>query len=470
MSKSRLSKIKLLIRIKFLRQKLLTLSVVIIGLSIGLVKAGSEIQMLWCWIGVVGVVVVVGLVRFFVLKFRILWLWIAIVDFLVIILGQLAGLGLASILVSVGYKNVILLGIMIGWIGVMMGWYAVLKERLIGMASVGVAILGIIFSNLLGDELTTAVTSGLVSVSSGLGSVSTQLDSGLGSVSTQLDSGLGSVSTQLDSGLGSVSTQLDSGLGSVSTKLDSGLGSVSTKLDSGLGSVSTKLDSGLGSVSTQLDSGLGSVSTKLDSGLGSVSTKLDSGLGSVSTKLDSGLENLAAQIVGQIKNYQSDPNSQIVKALESQIGSLTTTLKSQETTIDSIKEELDKAEKAQNSVRLLVGTEQNLIAYCFLITKNRFIFKKSYRLSQKLSADTSLVAILPIDSSFALESAPKKLIGGSGSIKLKRLVSHTGTLENNKDYVKNDGTTSKIDSTFITFTNPFLGGMHILAVVERGQK
>ena len=191
------------------------------------------------------------------------------------------------------------------------------------------------------------------------------------------------------------------------------------------------------------------------------------------------------QLRKKINKYQSNTDSQTVKALQAEIALISkdlefqlksqkaTTrrikneLESQKATTEKIRQKLDKARQAQNSVRLLVGTEQNLIAYGFLITKNRFIFRKSYRLSKKLSADTSLVAIAPIDSSFAIESAPKKLIGGSGQLVLKRLVSHTGTLENNKDYVKNDGTTSKIDSTFITFTNPFLGGMDILAVVER---
>ena len=61
----------------------------------------------------------------------------------------------------------------------------------------------------------------------------------------------------------------------------------------------------------------------------------------------------------------------------------------------------------------------------------------------------------------------------AGIMDLKRLVSHTGTLKNSKDYItysnttSKNGATSKIDSTFIIFTNELLGSMDILAVVKR---
>ena len=114
--------------------------------------------------------------------------------------------------------------------------------------------------------------------------------------------------------------------------------------------------------------------------------------------------------------------------------------------------------QAQNSVRLLIGTEETLKQKKLLETSG-FLWLKSYRLVKDLSADTSLVVIVPIDSSFALESAPQELVGGSGSLVLEALVFHRGKLKEHEYEI------AKKDSTFITFKS-FLGGRDILAVVE----
>jgi len=84
-------------------------------------------------------------------------------------------------------------------------------------------------------------------------------------------------------------------------------------------------------------------------------------------------------------------------------------------------------------VSLLIGTEENL--------KNEGFLKKN-------------------GIGYPIESVPQELVGGSGPLMLKALVSHIGTLKKNKDYtVKND--------SIITFINSLLGRMDILAVVER---
>ena len=181
------------------------------------------------------------------------------------------------------------------------------------------------------------------------------------------------------------------------------------------------------------------------------------------------------QLKKKINKYQSNTDSQTVKALQAEIALISkdlefqlksqkaTTrrikdeLESQKATTKKIRQKLDKARQVQNSVRLLVGTEQNLIDYGFLITKTRFIFIKSYRLSREFSAEDTLVTT---GKPFPLESASQKLVGGSGPLELEALVSHSGKL---KEYAY---TIVKGDSTYITFKS-FLGGMDILAVVKK---
>ena len=177
-------------------------------------------------------------------------------------------------------------------------------------------------------------------------------------------------------------------------------------------------------------------------------------------RLEGQFQELSKNISDTIK-FQTDSLTTI---LESQTDSLTTVLESQTDTIDAIKDELDEAKKAQNSVRLLIGSEDSLTTEGFLNADRSFprLWAKSYNLSKNLSDYGSLDTIA-IGQSFTIAEARHKLIKGSGQLDLKRIVSHTGTLKEKEDY------TVKIDSTTtsITFINPLLGGMHILAVVER---
>ena len=170
---------------------------------------------------------------------------------------------------------------------------------------------------------------------------------------------------------------------------------------------------------------------------------------------DSLTKSLKSQTDSLTKSLKSQTDS-LTKSLKSQTDGLTEALKSQKDTIDSIKAELDKAEQAQNSVRLVTKTEESLNKGGLLNTKRswRSLFlKKYYNLSKYLGTDSSFKMVL-IGQACTLKVSP------SVPIKLKRLVSHTGTLKEKKDYtVKND--------SIITFIDPRIGRMDILAVVER---
>ena len=93
---------------------------------------------------------------------------------------------------------------------------------------------------------------------------------------------------------------------------------------------------------------------------------------------------------------------------------------------------------------------------------HRLSDRLSDRLFEKCSEIDPLVTIVSIGKPFPLESAPQKLVGISGPLELEALVSHSGKLKKH-EYEK----IVKRDSTFITFTDPFLVGMHILAGVRR---
>ena len=357
-----------------------TLRAELVKVGLQIEEAGSEIQqggseikkaglnlinlikMLWLWIAVVGflgVTMVIVLVRYF-LPTKILWLWRAIV-LKTIIAGQLLGLVLAGMVV-IDYENMILwLGIMILWLGIMIGWYAVLKEKMIGMASVGVAILGIILTGLSGDELTNAVID---------------------------------------------------------------IGSNLPKLASNVSSIDDKLEK----VETQ--------------------TKGIDSLVEQTKGIDS--------LVERTKGIDSLVNSGIDTLVK-----LTLNTNSH---LQVIRDSLAKEKKAQNSVCLLIGTEDTLKTKNLLNTDRSWsslFLKKSYRLLKKLSAEDSSVTI-SIRDSLTIESSPK-LVKGSGSLVLKELVDHNGKLKKYQyEKIEKNGHTKTI-----IFTDPFLGGMHILAVVER---
>ena len=152
------------------RQKLLFLSIGIIGLGIGLVLAKllcnilsspdrlslSDIKAIF-WLGIG--IVLLGVVGFCVLKHRILWVSIGII-------GVGVGLVLAASLLAISSSPDILispeiidmlfgLGIAIVGIGVMLAW--VFHERVVAVIGIIVAIVGAILTDLSGDRLLSSV-------------------------------------------------------------------------------------------------------------------------------------------------------------------------------------------------------------------------------------------------------------------------------------------------------------------------
>ena len=210
-----------------------------------------------------------------------------------------------------------------------------------------------------------------------------------------------------------------------------------------------------------------SINTTLKNGIDS----LEKQTSSINTTLKNGIDSLEKQTLDNNAHLQAIKNRlpEIGKHLEQiqqldeqmqtvneQNAQLSKKLKSQKATINSIKEDLDEAKQAQNSVRLLIGSEDSLTNKGFLETSG-FLWLKSYRLVKELSAKDTLVTI---GEPFPLESASQELVDGSGPLVLESLVSHSGKLK------KHEYEIVKKDSTFITFKS-FLGGMHILAVVKR---
>ena len=131
------------------------------------------------------------------------------------------------------------------------------------------------------------------------------------------------------------------------------------------------------------------------------------------------------------------------------------------------------SEQAQDSVRLLIGTEEKLQKAGFFKT-SRFLLvgRKSYELV--LSADDSLVVKVPTNKAFILEEYVQKLgeeaarklglvdsSGQFGQVELHKLVYHSGELKSYYYEIKRNN-----NETSITFTRQFLDGMDILAVVK----
>ena len=132
--------------------------------------------------------------------------------------------------------------------------------------------------------------------------------------------------------------------------------------------------------------------------------------------------------------------------------------------LNEIKETLDAVHRIQNSVRLLVGTEDLLKSNRFLETSRNASLRKQYKLVKKLEGDDSRVKIVPLNQQLDLtpNSVPEALVNRSGNLKLKALVDRHGKLKEGRDYIvdKNKGT------TIITFINRVLEGTDVLAVVE----
>ena len=315
-------------------------------------------------------------------------------------------------------KTIFWLGIVVIGIGVMILGFAVYKHKMIGILGVVVSAVGIILAKIPGDNLLTDVKDMLFPLHS------------LATNTSKIDTTLKNVEKHINSTLQYLNTHTNTHLQAIQDSL--------TEAEKRLGGQIQKL-----SEIKQISEDLKSQEATINSIKNALKFQ-----DSLTTTLKSQKDNLTTALESQKVSLAT---------LESQKVRLTTTLDSQKATTDSIKDELAKAEKAQNSVRLLVDTEQNLIAYGFLITETRFIFKKSYRLVKKLSAEDTLVTT---EKPFSLESALQELVGGSSPLELEALVSHSGKL---KEYAY---TIVKGDSTYITFKS-FLGGMDILAVVKK---
>ena len=139
---------------------------------------------------------------------------------------------------------------------------------------------------------------------------------------------------------------------------------------------------------------------------------------------------------------------------------------------------LEEVSQVENSVRLMVGTEKLLEREGFLKIKTRGRGghrpgssgrkrKLSYQLVGKPKSDDSRVKLVPIGEELALtlQEIPeaKELVDRFGKLKLKALVDRSGKLEEGRHY---EVRTIR-DTTIIKFTNrDFLGGAHVLAVVE----
>ena len=479
-----------------LNKKLLVVGIGIIGIGVGLIFAETPIK-LWpeiatVFIGVTILVLGVGLVRFVIFKFWRLWPEVATVYIGIIILGL--GIGLVIPDIPFFHKGEILgiasilfifwLGIATIFVGVIIVWYAVFKGRMItiGITIAGVVtpIVGIILSEWSGGELQEKV-----------GEIRKELQKKVGEIVSPLSS-IASNTSGMDTTLKAVKEH--------TSDMDTTLQKVKEH--------TSDMDTTLSGMDTTLKD-VKKHTSDIDSLVKQTSENNDQ-LKAIKDSLTEARKHLGKQIhqLGEdIKNYQSNIDNQTVKALNDKIAqlsenlkfqkdslatalnsqkvSLTTTIESQKVTIDSIKDELDKAEQAQNSVRLLIGTEQKLKDERFLNTDRPFFppWRKSYGLSKKLSSDDSLVPIkhtgepltLQVDGSgrlkltlVSIEHLENPLIlqvGGSGKLKLKELVYHSGKLKKDKYEKKEEN-----EKITITFTNEFLKGMDILAVVEIDNK
>ncbi len=180
---------------------------------------------------------------------------------------------------------------------------------------------------------------------------------------------------------------------------------------------------------------------------------------SVKQELDNAKQELnnAKQVQDSIKQ-ELDNAEQAQDSIKQELNNAKQAQDSVKQELDNAKQELQEFKQAQNSVRLLTDFEDSLKSKGFLNTDRsiRWLWlKKSHNLSEYLGS--SLFKMIPIGKAETLKVSP------SVPIKLKRLVSHTGTLKKKKDY------TVKSDS-IITFINPLLGRMDVVAVVKIDKK
>ena len=493
-----------------LNKKLLVVGIGIIGIGVGLIFAETPIK-LWpeiatVFIGVTILVLGVGLVRFVIFKFWKLWPEVATVYIGIIILGL--GIGLVIPDIPFFHKGEILgiasilfifwLGIATIFIGVMIAWFAVYKGRMIArgitIATVVTPIAGIIFAELSGGKLQEKV-----------GEIRSELQAKVKEIVNPLDSIVSNTSAN-NSSLQNLIKHTSANNSSLQNliKHTSANNSSLQNLIKHTSANNSSLQNLIKHTSANNSSlqNLIKHTSANNSSLQNLIKHTSANNSSLQNLIkhtsanNSSLQNLIKHTSATNTKLEAIKASltdfQTVKALNAEIVQLSKNLESQKDitkkikqdlkfqkdTTRKIKEELDEAKKAQNSVRLLIGTEEKLKEKDFLKTSG-FSVLKSYRLSKKFSSDDSLIPIkheekpltLKVDGSGKLEltlvtiehiEKPLILNDGSGKLKLKELVYHSGKLKKDKYEKKEEN--GKIT---INFTNEFLGGMDILAVVKR---
>ena len=342
-----------------------------------------------------------------------------IVDLFAIILGQLVGVVIAYILFFQDKEYMIFwLAVMILCAGVMITWYAVFKKQISGIVAIGIAVVGIMISEFSGENLIEEIRRNFSPLSSRIDELKGHTSANHAVLQKLVDS------TSVNHAV--LQKLVDS------TSVNHAVLQKLVDSTSANHAVLQKLVDSTSANHAVLQKLVGHTSNMTDT-------------------LTKYLKGIQPDIITQALKDQTDS---LTKTLKDQTDSLTKTLKSQKNTIDMIKKELDKTNKEldkANSVRLLTNTEESLNKGGFLNTKRSWgslFLKKYYNLSKYFSVADSFETV-PIGQAHTL-----------GPFKLKRLVSHTGTLKEKKDY------TVKSDS-IITFINPLLGRMDILAVVER---
>ena len=382
---------------------------------------------------------------------------------LTVIIGIGIGLGLAECLPVLSKlpemlrksSLIIKMGILLVWIGIIIYMFVKFKgkgkDRIIGIVALVVTIVGVF----------VAADKGLLNAVQNIGNNLPKLAAEIDTLATHTSGIDGVLKNGIDS--------LEKRTSSINITLKNGIDSLEKRTSS----INTTLKNGIDSLEKQ-------------------TLSIDS-LVKKTSDIDSKLQNL--KIPPLINNIDlQDLRARLTMAEESlkvqiqQLDQISAELISQTEVTQEIEEKLEshkntirKMKQAQNSVRLLIGSEDILTNKGILDTDRSIcsLGRKTYRLSKKFSADTSLViadtslvvadtslvAIIPIGTLFPLSDPQKlKLVGGSGPLVLKALVYHSGKLKE-RQYKWETGR-----DTTIIFTDPFLGGMDILAVVKRNNE
>ena len=121
--------------------------------------------------------------------------------------------------------------------------------------------------------------------------------------------------------------------------------------------------------------------------------------------------------------------------------------------LNQAREEVAGLKQAQVSVRLCVGTEEFMEEQGYLESSRPFgrALRKAYKLDRKPAPEDPNVRLVPVGESIVLQR------------KLRALVDRYGRLKEGQDYKESkEGGQVKI-----TFTSELLGGVDVLAIVEK---